>query len=111
MLGGGRGVLTIQLGHEGLELLRGDPLGVADLVYVGVEGDVGSDKEDVVDLVLAPDSVAVWCKIVDPGEVLELVERHLLGSNAQLVVKLALRSTTDTNLLGLLELSLDRERV
>lgn len=103
----------VELGHENLELFRRNPLCVANLVDVRFERDVGSDEEDVVDLVLTPDFVlvTVGCKVVDAGEVLELVERDLFGGDAELVVELALCCTTNTDLLCFLEFTFNGKGV
>lgn len=87
----------VKLGHELLELFGRHVLCVADLVHVGFERDLGSDEEDVVDLVLAPLvlGVVVGCEVVDAGEVLELVKGDLLSGNAELVVELTLSSAAN----------------
>lgn len=111
-----RGELEVGLLEHLLQLIGGDVAGVADLVGVDLEVDVGLDEKDVVDcmtLVMHSTSFGNWNEIkhtfvlsplaitrrlvVYPGQELELVERHLLRLDAQLVVQLALRGPLDAH--------------
>mgnify|MGYP007054562521 CR=1 FL=1 len=106
--------LEVGLREHLLELVRGHVAGVFDLVGVDLEVDVRLDEEDVVDcarrsvidasrfgaqvrqhtFVLSPLAVARRL-VVYPGQEVELVQRHLLRLDAQLVVQLALRGPLD----------------
>mmetsp|Transcript_17637 Transcript_17637/g.25750 ORF Transcript_17637/g.25750 Transcript_17637/m.25750 type:complete len:457 (-) Transcript_17637:512-1882(-) len=77
-----------------VELSHGHVLHILHLLRVRLQVHLGLYEEDVVDLVFAPDGVgAVGHRIrgvvVQAGQELELVQRHLGGVNAQLVQELA----------------------
>lgn len=70
------------------QLAGADPPRVPDLVDVDVQGDVGLDEEDVVDLVLPPLAVRGG-EVVDAREEVEALHGDLRRRDPQLVVELA----------------------
>ena len=79
--------LSFDVGEHLLELILADPSGVAHFICVNVESNVGLDKEDVVDLMLAPLAIT-GCLVVYSCEEAEVREWNLLALDAQLVIQL-----------------------